>query len=284
MCITKIQKLEQSLQTQEQYIKYLYNIIDSYETEIEELRCQNRNLCLSLKNALMTTILLKEEALQALEKQLADTQNVNIQLKRCISELLQNSRNSKMSRHHTDLPEDLERMNSNQLLDTIRNATMQMSIDFITKGATADKTRQSRELRDRVVNSAWILYRNLMGELDEALTQLGMELDENDAMQKEARASDELKGIMHNNFMRKQNKKRFWKTHYNACVGERNQYRDDKALVKYNRDRLYDRYLKWKQKTQALRNENHNLNHRIDRKSTRLNSSHLVISYAVFCL
>ena len=44
---------------------------------------------------------------------------------------------------------------------------------------------------------------------------------------------------------------------------ERNQYRDDKALVEYNRDRLYDRYLKWKQKIQALRNENHNLNHQI---------------------
>ena len=28
-----------------------------------------------------------------------------------------------------------------------------------------------------------------MGELDKALIQLGMELDENDAMQKEARAS-----------------------------------------------------------------------------------------------
>ncbi len=263
MCITKIRKLEQSLQTQEQYIKYLYTIIDGYEAEIEELRCQNRKLRLSLKNALKTIIPLKEEALQALEKQLIDAENANIQLKRRISELLQNSRNSKMSRHHTDPPEDLERMESDQLLDTIRNATMQMSIDFITKGATADETRQSRELRDRVVNSAWILYRNLMGELDEALTQLGMELDENDAMQKEARASDELIGIMHNNFMRKQNKKRFWKTHYNACVGERNQYRDDKALVEYNRDRLYDRYLKWKQKTQALRNENHNLNHRI---------------------
>ena len=70
-----------------------------------------------------------------------------------------------------------------------------------------------------------------MGELDEALTQLGMELDENDAMQKEARANNELIGIMHNNFMRKQNKKRFWKTYYNAYVRERNQYRDDKALV-----------------------------------------------------
>ena len=73
-------------------------------------------------------------------------------------------------------------MNSDQLLDTIRNATIQMSIDFITKDTTSDKIRQFCELRDRVVNSAWILYRNLMGELDEALTQLGMELDENNAM------------------------------------------------------------------------------------------------------
>ena len=78
MCITKIRKLEQSLQTQEQYIKYLYTIIDGYEAEIEELRCQNWNLHLSLKNALKTTIPLKEEALQALEQQLADAQNVNI--------------------------------------------------------------------------------------------------------------------------------------------------------------------------------------------------------------
>src|ERR1043166_6489227 len=263
MCITKIRKLKQSLQTQKQYIKYLYTIIDGYEAEIEELRCQNQNLRLSLKNALKTIIPLKEEALQALEQQLADAQNANIQLKRRISELLQNSRNSKMSIHHTDPPEDLERMNSDELLDTIRNSTMQMSIDFITKGTTPDETRQSRELQYRVIKSAWILYRNLMGELDEALTQLGMELNENDAMQKEARASDELIGIMHNNFMRKQNKKRFWKTHYNACVGERNQYRDDKALLEYNRDQLYDRYLKWKQKTQTLRNENHNLNHQI---------------------
>ena len=113
-----------------------------------------------------------------------------------------------MSRHHTDLPEDLERMNSDELLDTIRNTSMQMSIDFITKGTTPDETRQSHELCDRVVNSAWILYRKLTADLDEALTQLGMELDENDAMQKEARASNELI-IMHTHFLRKQNKKRF---------------------------------------------------------------------------
>ncbi len=40
-----------------------------------------------------------------------------------------------MSRHHTDPSEDSERMDSDQLLDTIRNATMLMSIEFITKGS-----------------------------------------------------------------------------------------------------------------------------------------------------
>lgn len=67
MCITKIRKLEHSLESQEQYIKYLYATIDGYESEIENLRCLNRNLRLSLKNAL-SNISLKEEALQALKK------------------------------------------------------------------------------------------------------------------------------------------------------------------------------------------------------------------------
>ena len=98
MCITKIRKLEQSLQTQEQYIKYLYTIIDGYEAEIEELRCQNKKLRISLKNALKTIIPLKEKALQALEQQLADAQNANIQLKRRISELKTSYRPSKRLR------------------------------------------------------------------------------------------------------------------------------------------------------------------------------------------
>ena len=65
-----------------------------------------------------------------------------------------------------------------------------------------------------------------------------MELDENDALQKENRANEELIGLMHNHFQRKQNKKRFWKTHYYACVRKRNLYRDDKTLLEYNRDQL----------------------------------------------
>src|SRR5688500_17607248 len=110
--------------SQEQYIKYLYATIDGYEAEIDDLRCQNKKLRISLKNVL-SNISLKEEALQALEKQLADAENTNIQLKRCISELLQNSRISKMSRHHRDPPEDLERMDSEDLFTTIRNASIQ---------------------------------------------------------------------------------------------------------------------------------------------------------------
>ena len=63
-----------------------------------------------------------------------------------------------MSRHHTDPPEDLERISSDKLLTTIRNATTQMSINIITKTTTPDESRQARELHNRVVNSAWILY------------------------------------------------------------------------------------------------------------------------------
>ena len=48
-----------------------------------------------------------------------------------------------------------------------------------------------------------------MDKLDKTLTQLEMELDENNVMQREARANDELIGIMYTHFLRKQNKKRF---------------------------------------------------------------------------
>ena len=105
---------------------------------------------ISFKNVL-SNISLKKEVLQVLEKQLADAENINIQLKRRISELLQNSRKSKMSRHHTDPPEDLERMDSDELFTTIRNASIQMRIDLITKATTPDEPRQARELSDRVV-------------------------------------------------------------------------------------------------------------------------------------
>src|SRR5205814_8451975 len=46
-----------------------------------------------------------------------------------------------------------------------------------------------------------------------------------------------------------------------------------------HRDRAADRYLGWHRRQL---DRNHRIHHR-DRKSTRLNSSHLGISYAVFC-
>ena len=137
MCITKIRKLEHSLESQEQYIKYLYATIDGYESEIENLRCLNKKLCISLKN-ILSNLLLKEEALQILKKQLAEAESLNIQLKKRISEILQNS---KMARHHTDAPDDLQNMDSDELLTVVRNSSMQMSIDIITRSTTPDETQ-----------------------------------------------------------------------------------------------------------------------------------------------
>lgn len=91
MCISKIRKLEQSLETQEQYIKYLYVTIEGHESEIEDLRNQNKKLRISLKDVL-SNISLKEEALQALEKQLVEAESKNLELKNRISEILQSAK------------------------------------------------------------------------------------------------------------------------------------------------------------------------------------------------
>ena len=83
---SQIKKFERTLQSQEQYIKYLYGIISGYESEIEELRQKNAELRIKLKNAL-EAVSLKEEGLQALERQLIEVDTLNIQLKARIKEL-----------------------------------------------------------------------------------------------------------------------------------------------------------------------------------------------------
>ncbi|GBC46968.2 hypothetical protein GLOIN_2v1885507 [Rhizophagus irregularis DAOM 181602=DAOM 197198] len=68
---TQITKLAHTLQSQEQYIKYLYGVIEGHESEIEELRQKNAELRAKLKKVLETASL-KEEGLQALERQLIE--------------------------------------------------------------------------------------------------------------------------------------------------------------------------------------------------------------------
>ncbi|CAB4416982.1 unnamed protein product [Rhizophagus irregularis] len=88
---TQITKLAHTLQSQEQYIKYLYGVIEGHESEIEELRQKNAELRAKLKKALETASL-KEEGLQALERQLIEVDNLNIQLKDRIKELANRQR------------------------------------------------------------------------------------------------------------------------------------------------------------------------------------------------
>jgi hypothetical protein len=78
ICMTlQIKKLEHTLQLQKQYIKYLYSVLEDYESEIEDFRQKNKELHEKLKNAL-ESISLKEEGLQALERQLIEINALNI--------------------------------------------------------------------------------------------------------------------------------------------------------------------------------------------------------------
>ncbi|PKK62069.1 hypothetical protein RhiirC2_790912 [Rhizophagus irregularis] len=87
----QITKLAHTLQSQKQYIKYLYGVIEGHESEIEELRQKNAELRVKLKKALEIASL-KEEGLQALERQLIEVDTLNIQLKDRIKELANRQR------------------------------------------------------------------------------------------------------------------------------------------------------------------------------------------------
>src|SRR6266498_1601481 len=86
MCLTsQIKKLESDLSKQEQYIKYLYGVIEEHEGEIKDLCDKNSELRVKLKNAL-EDISFKEECLVSMEQKIEELENENIQLKNRILE------------------------------------------------------------------------------------------------------------------------------------------------------------------------------------------------------
>src|SRR5205809_436068 len=86
MCLTsQINKLESDLSKQEQYIKYLYSVIEGYEEEIEDLHKKNSELRVQLKDALETSSF-KEECLVSLEEKIDEIENKNAELKNRILE------------------------------------------------------------------------------------------------------------------------------------------------------------------------------------------------------
>jgi predicted transcriptional regulator len=95
---SQIKKLKHTLQLQEQYIKYLYSVLEGYESKIEDLRQKNKELHEKLKNVLKSASL-KEEGLQVLERQLIEVDALNIQLKARIKELA--------SRHYKNMEDPL---------------------------------------------------------------------------------------------------------------------------------------------------------------------------------
>jgi endonuclease IV len=95
---SQIKKLKHTLQLQEQYIKYLYSVLEGYESKIEDLRQKNKELHEKLKNALESASL-KEKGFQALERQLIEVDALNIQLKAQIKKFA--------SRYHKNMKDPL---------------------------------------------------------------------------------------------------------------------------------------------------------------------------------
>ena len=283
MCVKKeIRKLEQTLLSQEQYIKYLYGAIDGYESEIEDLRYQNSELRKKLKNAL-DSISLKEEALQGLEKQLLEVEDKNIQLKERIQQLqskvsmadpvniiITNRTGIAHSIHaiqrHIDGTRTLNNVNLRQHFDNItdrldiiyRNANQLQGLDrrHLNLQRNFDNIRAERDnLNQEVVRLQNITnaenYRADNMELDMITEYNRAEVAELEViiLQRRLAELEQLEGeIVMNGILlityREEN---------NVLWGEN-------GLLEYNRDRLYDRYVKWKQKTHDERIINQNLN------------------------
>ena len=82
MCLTsQINKLKNDLSIQEEYIKYLYTVIEKHEEEIEELKSKNSELQRKLKSAIDDNSF-KEECLTVMEQKIDVLENENSELKK----------------------------------------------------------------------------------------------------------------------------------------------------------------------------------------------------------
>ena len=290
MCISKIRKLEQSLETQEQYIKYLYVTIEGHESEIEDLRCKNQELRISLKNAL-SNLSLKEEALQALERQLIEAENKNLELKDRISEILESVRTSRSDENMARTNADPVNFILNNYLPGITD-TLQQIRQHTER--TVPLTRIALDTRYDQINRYLDQIRQGVAPLLNAtqnlrnLNRITAERDQyQNLLNAENRQVAELRNQLHE--LRNQYFNTYWnlrenwqlaqdrKAHISELLREKFAYillygrkthllqqsEANRGLLEYNRDQLYDRYLKWKQKTQAVRNDNQNLNQQV---------------------
>src|SRR2546430_400939 len=158
MCLTsQINKLESDLSKQEQYIKYLYSVIEGYEEEIEDLRKKNSKLRVQLKDALETSSF-KEECIVSLEQKIDEIENKNIELKERILEYSSKVNNGVMDPRPTQDAFSVRDLTGPALKINIYNHAIRM----LNRLAHLDNTRANMTeynySNDRITRRARDLY------------------------------------------------------------------------------------------------------------------------------
>ena len=277
----KLKKLETDLSNQEQYIKYLYGILEGYESEIEELRKTNSELRLQLKNAL-ETISFKESIIEYQDEHIQEIENKNLELKNRISEL--SSKIMDTLPPSSGLP--LEGLTDIALMNDVRGHVLLLQNRILSLSQNNELNNNTNEITRRIMEGVQLIiyranenfkekikkckeekddqieiYQTLLNDENEKVEQLRQEL--NNARAQILRTDRMLTDALNNETnarrywydiaQRKRLKKQHWKTLYINCLA-------DNGLLEYNRDRLEERYQKWKNKTHAERQNINNLN------------------------
>lgn len=282
----KLIKLESDLSIQEQYIKYLYGILEGYESEIEELRKINSELRLQLKDTL-ETISFKESVIEYQDEYIKEIENKNLELKNRISEL--SSKIMDTRPHTSGLP--LEGLTDTALMGDIRGHILLLQNRILGLSQDDDLKNDTNNIAIRILNGIQRLMYNANESFKEKISKCERECDDannqieiyqtllNDENEKVEALRQELNnaraGVLRTDRMltdalRNETEarrhwqdtaqeqiinKKLWKAFFFNCLQERN-----RILVEH--DRNIQRYQKWKNKTHVERQNVNNMNQR----------------------
>src|SRR5215469_10982065 len=162
----KIRKLESDLSIQEQYIKYLYGILEGYESEIKELRKTNSELRLQLKDAL-ETISFKESVIEYQDEHIKEIENKNLELKNRISELSLKIMDTRPP--SSGLP--LEGLTDTALMNDVRGHILLLQNRILNLTQNDDIKNDTNDIARRILNGVQRIIYNINENLREKIRE-----------------------------------------------------------------------------------------------------------------
>jgi hypothetical protein len=267
----KIRKLTNDIERCERYIKHLENNLVSCEDEIKRLKIVHKAIRYEFDKCL-DHLELKEEALVAQDARIIKLEATIDELKEQILELslFQNLSNKMADQQSTSLP-DLFQNIATGLDQTERSVRGDTSIDpiitingiriallsvrgiiqtiqqaYTTKQAQCDQYQAQRDQYQNMLNTANEQITRLTNNGQRRVQELLQE--RNNAQRERDDARDESRNFQ---------------LLYQRNAHHLQQSRADKGLLEYNRDRLIERYEKWKDKTHFERQNILNLQQQI---------------------